>query len=282
MKIYAMSDLHGQSELFGKALAWMEQESDGDYICFFLGDAIDRGPDGWRIMNHLLNNPEKFVYIKGNHEDLFVNSMKEYLEICEEEGYTPTEFAKRYNWDGADIMFGGSDMMLHYRNGGEPTFTSWLKAGCPRKYIKLLSNLPVFEELEIMDGDSTEVTRIYNFCHAGCTIQEWNDEDEECAIWSRSHFFQPWKAETNGAKHTLVHGHTPVCHMPTHFRKENGMKVTRALRYNEGTKIDLDCACFHYGCLNLFDIGEDVFHQFYTAEQEGLRAIIANSQKNNS
>ena len=275
MKIYAMSDLHGQGELFHKALDWMEKESNGDYTCFYLGDAVDRGPDGWEIMNYLLDHSDKFVYIKGNHEDLFVQAMKEYLSICDEEGYTPMEYITRCG-SVADAMFGGSDMMLHYRNGGEPTFASWMKAGCPRKYIKLLSELPVFEELEIVDGDAEEVTRIYDFCHAGCKMQEWNAEDEEAAIWSRDHFFQKWGGETDGVKHILVHGHTPVCHMPMTFRKENGVKATQALRYNEGTKIDLDCACFHYGCLNLYDIGEDVFRQFWDSEHE---AMIADIQK---
>ena len=276
MKVYAMSDLHGQGELFDKALAWMEKESYGNFLCYYLGDAIDRGPDGWRIMNYLLDHPDKFIYLKGNHEDLFVNSMKEYLQICDDEGYTPTEMAKRSNWDATDIMFSGSDLMLHYRNGGEPTFSAWLKAGCPRKYIKLLSDLPVFEELTILDGEAETPSRIYDFYHAGCRMQEWNDEDEESAIWSREHFFQPWNGETDGVKHILVHGHTPVYHMPTHFRKENGMKATQALRYNEGTKIDLDCACFHYGCLNLFDIGEDVFRQFWDSKHE---AIIADAKQ---
>ena len=281
MKVYAMSDLHGQGELFRKALKWMEQESNGEFLCYFLGDAIDRGPDGWEIMNYLLDHPDQFVYIKGNHEDLFVNSMKEYLQICDDEGYTPMEYATRCG-DAVDIMFGGPDMMLHYRNGGESTFNSWLKAGCPRKYIQLLSELSVFEELSILDGESETVSRIYDFCHAGCKMQEWNDEDEEAAIWSREHFFQKWNGETDGVKHILVHGHTPICHMPMTFRKENGAKATQALRYNEGTKIDLDCACFHYGCLNLFDIGEDVFRQFYTTEQEELRTQIQKSIEKNS
>lgn len=281
MKIYAMSDLHGQGELFHKALDWMEKESNGDYTCFYLGDAVDRGPDGWEIMNYLLDHSDKFVYIKGNHEDLFVQAMKEYLSICDEEGYTPMEYITRCG-SVADAMFSGSDMMLHYRNGGEPTFTSWMKAGCPRKYIKLLSELPVFEELEIIDGDAEKVTRIYDFCHAGCKMQEWNAEDEEAAIWSRDHFFQKWSGETDGVKHILVHGHTPVCHMPMTFRKENGVKATQALRYNEGTKIDLDCACFHYGCLNLYDIGEDVFRQFWDSEHEAMREEILKSMQKNS
>lgn len=281
MKIYAMSDLHGQGELFHKALDWMETESGGDYVCFYLGDAIDRGPDGWEIMNYLLDHSDKFVYIKGNHEDMFVQSMKEYLNICEEEGYSPMEYATRCG-DIIDIMFSGSDMVLHYRNGGEPTFSSWISAGCPRKYIKLLSELPVFENLEIIDSNAEQVTRIYDFCHAGCKMKEWNDEDEDAAIWNRDHFFQKWSLETNGVKHILVHGHTPVCHMPIAFRKENGVKASQALRYNEGTKIDLDCACFHYGCLNLFDIGEDVFRQFWDSEHEAMREEILKSMQKNS
>lgn len=284
MKIFVMTDLHGQGELFDKALQWMEEVSEGKFICYFLGDAIDRGPDGWRIMNYLLDNPDKFVYIKGNHEDLFVSAMKEYFQMCEEEGYSPEEFAKRNNWCGGEVMFGGSDMMLHYRNGGEPTFTSWMRAGCPRKYIKLLSELPVFETVAI---DSLEggLLGIYDMCHAGCTMNEWEAEDEEGAIWSRQHFSEAWTLETDGMRHTLIHGHTPIVHMPAKFRKENGMRSMHALNYNHGTKIDLDCACFHYGCLNVMDLGcfadglEEPFVRFYTAEMEELRENIRKNQE---
>ena len=97
-------------------------------------------------------------------------------------------------------------------------------------------------------------------------MQEWNDEVEDALLWDRDHFFQEWKFETDGVPHILIHGHTPIPHMPTHFRKENGMKSTKPLRYNNGTKIDLDTACFHTGAVNLFDIGEDVFFTFYRSD----------------
>lgn len=265
MKVYAFSDIHGQGELFDLIVEFMERDRT-QYLCYFLGDACDRGPDGYRIMEHLLANPEKFVYIKGNHEDMFVRAAREFIKMAEEEGYTPSEFAARYNWRAEDVMFGGSDMYLHWRNGGETTFASWMKAGCPIKILHQLDELPLMEELSIQDGDVDNVTRIYDMCHAGCKMQEWNDEVEDALLWDRDHFFQEWKFETDGVPHILIHGHTPIPHMPTHFRKENGMKSTKPLRYNNGTKIDLDTACFHSGVVNLFDIGEDVFFTFYRSD----------------
>lgn len=259
-KAYAMSDLHGQGNLFYQAVEWMEQDSGGDYLCFFLGDAIDRGPDGWEIMNYLLDHPDNFVYLKGNHEDLFVKSMEDYLEICDSEGYSPVEFATRF--DNVRILMSyGYDMILHLHNGGEPTFTSWLKAGCPRKYIKLLSELPVFDTLTIVD-EKDQPREIYSFCHAGCTMQEWVDKDEEAALWSRDHFSEEWS--DCDIPTIMVHGHTPVGSMPEQYC--NHMSATNILWYANGTKIDIDCACFRYGILAVLDIERNEVHYFQKKE----------------
>ena len=56
MKVYAFSDIHGQGELFDLIVEFMERDHT-QYLCYFLGDACDRGPDGYRIMEHLLAKP---------------------------------------------------------------------------------------------------------------------------------------------------------------------------------------------------------------------------------
>ena len=259
MKIYAFSDIHGQWELFDKILKHIKKDNE-EYLCYFLGDACDRGPDGYKIMTYLLEHSEQFVYLKGNHEDMFVRAAREFLSQAQEEGYSGSQWAARFDWNAADVMFGGPDMYLHWRNGGESTFASWMRAGCPTKILKQLDSLPLMEELSIIDGDNDTITRVYDMCHAGCKMKDWNEEVEDALLWDRDHFFQEWKFETNGVQHVLIHGHTPIPHMPIHFLKMNNMNTTMPIRYN--SKIDLDTGCFHSGIINLFDIGEDVFFTF--------------------
>lgn len=65
MKYYTFTDIHGMGKHFDVIMDYIASQSD-EYQIFFLGDACDRGPDGFEIMNKLLSNP-KVVYLKGNH-----------------------------------------------------------------------------------------------------------------------------------------------------------------------------------------------------------------------
>ena len=70
MAIYAISDLHGQYGIFEKLLEVIDF-SDDDYM-YVLGDAIDRGPDGIRILQRIMSSPNMDLLI-GNHEFLMLN-----------------------------------------------------------------------------------------------------------------------------------------------------------------------------------------------------------------
>ena len=53
--IYAMSDIHGQYELFRNL---MEQIPLGkDDTLYVLGDVVDRGPDSMKILKYMMANP---------------------------------------------------------------------------------------------------------------------------------------------------------------------------------------------------------------------------------
>ena len=50
MRVFVFSDIHGQRVLFDKI---MNRIGPNDKA-FFLGDAIDRGPEGWQIFKELM------------------------------------------------------------------------------------------------------------------------------------------------------------------------------------------------------------------------------------
>ena len=46
MSVYALADLHGNGTIYNKIKNFLKPND----TVYFLGDAIDRGPDGWTIL----------------------------------------------------------------------------------------------------------------------------------------------------------------------------------------------------------------------------------------
>ena len=70
---YVCSDIHGQYDLFRDLLRRIDlQDSDTLYI---LGDVIDRGPDGIKILMDMMGR-KNVIPIIGNHESLALSSLK--------------------------------------------------------------------------------------------------------------------------------------------------------------------------------------------------------------
>lgn len=69
--IYVCSDLHGQYELYRLILS---QIKDGEKL-YILGDVIDRGPDGIKILKDILENKDKIELFVGNHELMMMQSL---------------------------------------------------------------------------------------------------------------------------------------------------------------------------------------------------------------
>ena len=94
MGVYAISDLHGNYELWTKVKEWLKPSDK----LFCLGDNIDRGNDGIKIVQDMRNR-ENTTILLGNHEDMLID-------------YLPGSI--KYNEISA----------LWFRNGGQPTFNA--------------------------------------------------------------------------------------------------------------------------------------------------------------
>ena len=63
--IYAVSDLHGCYDRYRQLLDKLDlEEQDTLYV---LGDALDRGPEGFQILSDMASRPQ-VVGLLGNHE----------------------------------------------------------------------------------------------------------------------------------------------------------------------------------------------------------------------
>ena len=80
---YACSDIHGNLKLFKKLKEYLTSE---DKI-FFLGDATDRGSEGYEIMK-AISRDVRFTYLKGNHEDMLYKAGIDYFQ----DGYTDKNY----------------------------------------------------------------------------------------------------------------------------------------------------------------------------------------------
>ena len=96
--IYVTSDLHGYPFEKFKALLNKAGFSNEDF-CFVLGDVIDRGDDGIRILRWLMNQPN-FELLLGNHEAMMIACDFVCDEITEESvnGLTSEKLGAYTTW----------------------------------------------------------------------------------------------------------------------------------------------------------------------------------------
>lgn len=195
MKVYAVSDLHGNYAAY-EAIKRFIQPEDKVYC---LGDCGDRGPQPWETITAVYNDPQ-FIYLKGNHEDMLVNAMKEWI---------PEHIS-------------GYELQLLEYNGGHRTFKAWKNGPERNKWVKRLEGLPTYMVYINTSGQTITLT------HAGYTPPAMPRADE--LLWSREHFNDEWpKGEEN---HIIVHGHTPTSYMT--------WDTYEVFRYCNGHKIDID------------------------------------------
>lgn len=205
--IFYFTDIHGMYDLY-RAIMDYCKEQDPEATIIFGGDACDRGPDGYKIMKELLDHPN-VVYLKGNHEDLFVHAAmglhKDYDWPCTE------AYARDFIFECADY-----DMWVYncVINGGARTLIDWIVDGMPMNFVHRINNLPLTAQYEDLD-----------FCHAGgnpkvytrVTKDEYEEvlvdkDDAEMLLWDRNWLGFGWIPNR-----TCIFGHTPVMHLPAKY-----------------------------------------------------------------
>lgn len=82
MAVYVMSDLHGCWRLYRRMLEKIAFAV-GDTL-YLLGDAIDRGPDGVRILQDCMDRTNVH-FLRGNHEDMMLRAFAGTNEIADPE-----------------------------------------------------------------------------------------------------------------------------------------------------------------------------------------------------
>lgn len=211
MATYVFSDLHGRKDLWLKANKEVFGPND---IIYFLGDAADRGPDGWEMIKILLDD-ERVNYIKGNHDEMLYQAIVHH------------------------------DTQPLFWNGGENTYEHY-NLDTEDNQFHYLFDLHYSPDFAIYKNDKGQTIFL---THAGFTpyekirVKEISYDDK---IWDRNHIYDMWFPDEDNENFIAVHGHTPV-------QNVNAGKE-EIYTYCEGHKIDIDLGAFvsnKLGVLNL-------------------------------
>ena len=239
MSRYVATDWHGVGDIADKILDFLKPEDE----LYFLGDAIDRGPNGIYIMYKLLRD-KRVIYLKGNHEDMFAEYVPDFIE---------GHFASGSFWLGD--------------NGGKPTWQECERLTDSDKllFCRLIKKMP--QRLDIINTKGQHII----LSHAGC--DPWVTDYEAALLgikfrylWDRKHIHtnHEYFREEEWQNTYVIHGHTPVLAKDFCGDEDVVLPVCeeiKAVHYADGHKICLDLYTVGTGRAVLFDL--DTFEEIY-------------------
>lgn len=201
---------------------------------YCLGDCGDRGPDGWRIISEVYNDPQ-WIYLRGNHEDMLAKAIR---------------FCRNYDYS--------DDYELLCYNGGGKTYEDWGKeTKWDLRWANKLATLPATATYKNTMGLDILLSHSgYNPVPEEDRSKPYTDYD---FIWNRNHMNTgKWLGKEN---EVIVHGHTPV---QLARRARNHQTLLEIEQYCEGHKINIDCGSFFSGVSCLLDLDLLKANYFYT------------------
>ncbi len=230
---YAISDIHGCYDKYLEMLQTINFSSED--TLYILGDMIDRGPDGFKIMLDAASRPN-VVGLMGNHEAMALEALSGMIQAAERGDDIPL-----YE-DEAEAV------ELWFYNGGEISLADflWLNDEERNTVWEYMNNMPLYREVS---AGGKEFVLVHGGLGGFDEARPLDDYKAKEILWYRP------KADTDyyPDKYT-VFGHTPVQHF--------GTWNTEAKIYRNGTMIDIDCGCVfpngRLGCLCL-----DTMEEFY-------------------
>lgn len=234
MATYACSDFHGFYSLYTAAKALLKPE---DKV-IFMGDAIDRGPFGWKLLKTILDDPQ-WVYVMGNHEDML---LKVYKADHDPKGMFEIDAYKQ--------------RAQYHRNGGDVTLEAMRQDSeeIIQHYITKLLQTPYDYYY------TSPVGKIY-LSHSGfCSTLDWEPARQD-KIWDRHHFLRhiPKGFEAD----LVIHGHTPI---PALFEwlfrsgRYPDWEWGTPYFYADGQKCDIDCYSIVTGTATLLCLDDLTSH----------------------
>ena len=199
--MWIIGDIHGCL----KSLTSLLSKIPGNEKLLFIGDYVDRGPDSSGVIDRILIEKHRSIFLLGNHEEM----MLEYLTY-------PGNPSAMY-W-------------LHKNNGGMETLDSYnlqktaVLNDLPEEHLQFLHSLKLYHEEESFIA-----------VHAGLRINGsvlLSDQKKQDLLWIRNEWIRNeirWEG-----KH-VFYGHTPS------FMISDGASYQDLIQGRNSTGIDTGC-----------------------------------------
>ncbi|MCR5502529.1 MAG: metallophosphoesterase [Lachnospiraceae bacterium] len=191
MATYAVSDLHGQYQAFLEGLSKIGFGKD-DFL-YLIGDAIDRGPDGIKILRHIMRE-ENMDLLIGNHEFMMLNSMDP---------------------EGESLTGGKDEMLWLYYNGGDATLRQFAKLS-PEERKELLSWLCERVLIKPLEAGGKKFCLTHSGYNEECEDKKYSELDYD-TVWNivwRSYYRDEYETHCpfvyENYPYTFLTGHVPV------------------------------------------------------------------------
>ena len=234
---YVISDIHGCYEKYRTMLEAIEfTEDDTLYV---LGDVLDRGPDGFKILLDMAARPN-VIGLLGNHELLAAAVLPSLLRTIrrgEEQPLTKAEQAQMQEW---------------LQNGRKASILQFLQfSGEEMQTVcEYLRSLSAYEEISVQGRRFVLIHAGLEHFSAARSLEEYGLEDFL--------FCRPDPETAYFPDKTLVFGHTPTRLL---FRQIGKPELPDRI-FHRNTMIGIDCGCAYpggrLGCLCL-----DTVEEFY-------------------
>lgn len=195
--VYACSDLHGYSLDNFKAFLDKIGFCKNDFL-YVIGDVIDRGKDGIKILKWLMSMPNAQL-ILGNHEQMMVASSFVFDEITNEsiDSLTASQLTAYSTW---------------VANSGQPTIDALAATRQSEiKYIlEYLQEAPLYETVTVNGRD-------FVLTHSGLgnfsLDKKLSDYTTDELLWNRPSIEQRYFDDI-----TVVFGHTPTVYYGDEYK----------------------------------------------------------------
>ncbi len=220
MATYVVSDLHGLYDIFINGLLKIKfTESDFLYV---IGDAIDRGPDGIKILEYIKDH-ENMDLIIGNHEFMMLNSV---------------DLSGKKKCNGDD-----TDLWLHY-NGGNVTYENYKKLN-EKSRKDLIAWLSERYVTRLLDINGEKICLAHSYFIKGCEDKKYNELEYsvvDTIVWNSVYRY----GETHGFyiyddyDYLFVTGHVAV--QSAQLNMES-IRKPKLMPYRWRQLIDIDGGC---------------------------------------
>ena len=179
---WIIPDIHGCAKTVKALLENLLRVTKNDTV-YFLGDYIDRGPDGKGVIDYLMHLKEEEYdvhFLKGNHEDLCVTA----YEADQKKKLFGAKHKEQKEWEAVGAKATLDSFGVKHPREIPKLYIDWMNACEP--YIEI-------EEFILV--------------HAGMNFKaEKPFEDTRSMMWTRN--FKVDYDKSHGKK--IIHGHIPV------------------------------------------------------------------------